>query len=201
MKLCIVIASSLLAIGLVSGATATSLGTKQLNVRQVEDFPVGCLPEDGGENIELKSAFVIEASDAIRAPPQGWALPRRRWAVELIPGERPLILRPGECIAFGKSIDGYRKIGEFHPLEEGKTYVFGLRRGDRLNEWVSDSYRGLFCVQRLSDGRLAYLPYIRHPNGTITYPPCGRYAGLPPAPDGISPPRPASSFPIDTSSP
>ncbi|WP_187670061.1 hypothetical protein [Zestomonas carbonaria] len=100
-------------------------------------------------------------------------------------------------MVFGKPIDGYQQIGEITPLEEGKTYSFGLRRGDRLNDWVSRLYVGMFCVQRSTDGRLAYLPYVRHPDGTVTYPPCGRYIGSPAAPDGINPPRPPGSLPID----
>lgn len=185
MKLCNVVMGFLFVFTLASNAAATSLGAKPLNVRQIHNFPVGCLPENEGASIELKSADVIGESLQEDGAPQ-------QWAIELIPGSKPRIVLPGECIAFDMPIDGYRQVGEFHPLEEGKTYSFGLRRGDRLNDWVSKLYVGMFCVQRAPDGHLAYLPYIMNvgPKGrTITYPSCGRYAGLPPAPDGINPPR------------
>ena len=181
MKPCVTIVVFLLAINLIDSTWATSLGSKPLNVRQIEDLPVACLPENEGESIALNAADVA-ADDSVEGP-------KGRWAIELVPGAKPLTLHPGECVAFGKLIDGYRQVGEIQPLEEGKTYSFGLRRGDRINDWVSKLYVGVFCVMRLSDGRLAYLPYVDHPDGTTTYPPCGHYIGSPPAPDGINPPR------------
>lgn len=187
MKPRIIFASFVLSVGFSMCATATSIGAKHLNIRQILDKPAACLPEDAGESIELNTAFVT--GDSPEVP--------RQWAIQLIPGSKPLVLHSGECIAFGQSIDGYRQLGEFHALEEGQTYDFGLRRNDRLNDWVSKVYVGLFCVQRAPDGHLTYLPYVYHSNGTIIYPPCGHYVGLPPAPDGISPPRPASSYPIN----
>ncbi|GGA10761.1 hypothetical protein GCM10011408_35090 [Dyella caseinilytica] len=112
-----------------------------------------------------------------------------QWIIELIPGAMPLTLRPGDCVAFGTPIRGYGQRDGLKLLEEGKTYVFVLERSDRLNERVSRNYVGAFCVMRLSDGHLAYLPYIDHPDGTTTYPPCGSRIGGPPAPDGITPPN------------
>lgn len=177
-------------------ASATSIGSVPINIRQILGLPAACLPEDQAESIALQSASVSEVPEAIVAPPNGWPSPLQRWAIYLEPGAKPLILRPGECIVFGKPVAGYKQNGETYPLEPGKTYSFGLRRGDRGNRWIPDLYSGSFCVTRSPDGTQEYLPYIHHSNGTMTYPSCGRYAGLPAAPDGFNPPRPASSYPI-----
>jgi hypothetical protein len=142
-----------------------------------------------GKNIELKSAFVSANSSHDNTA-------ARDWRIELMPGAKPRVIHPGECIAFGQSIDGYRRNGKLRAFEEGETYGFGIRRNDKPNDWVSRLYAGLFCVSRASDGRIVYLPYVYRSNGTITYPSCGRYAGLPAAADGFNPPRPASSYPI-----
>lgn len=182
MKQYVAMMGLLLAVAHDSGVNATSLQPNPLVIRQISEGPAACLPEGKLKSIELKRAYVMENSR------QGGEI-ERQWVIELQPGAKPLTLHPGECVSFGRPIDGYSEIGTFKLLEEGKTYIFGINRGDQLNRWVSDSYVGLFCVQRLSDGHLTYLPYVDHPDGTTTYPPCGRYIGSPPAPDGIDPPR------------
>ncbi|WP_109127455.1 hypothetical protein [Dyella sp. C11] len=182
MKPCVTVMGLLLALAHVGGVDATSLQPNPLIIKQISGVPAACLPEGKLKSIELARAYVME--DSL----QGGAI-ERQWAIELRPGAKPLTLHPGECVGFGQPIDGYRETGTFKLLEAGRTYVFGINRGDQLDRWVSDSYVGVFCVQRLTDGHLTYLPYVDHPDGTTTYPTCGRYIGSPPAPDGIDPPH------------
>ena len=162
-------------------ASATSIGTKDLQIKQIGSRLMACLPEDHDESIALNSAYVVEDDNG----------PRKfthQWAIELTPGAKPLVLRPGQCIGFNEAIDGYKRNGDVHDLEPGKTYDFGIRRNDRLDEWVVTRYVGMFCVQENRDGSRSYLPYINHPGGYATYPVCGRYIGRAPSPDGIVPP-------------
>jgi hypothetical protein len=191
-------ANLLLAATFAGNATATSTGASQLNIRQMGDAPAACLPESERDSIELESAHVTWTSRATGARAGGHPPVHYPWAIDLIPDTKPLVLHPGECIVFGERIAGYKQDGEIQPLQIGETYSFVLRRYTQHNSWLNPYYRGAFCVARSPDGHLAYLPYIYNSNGTITYPSCGRYAGLPPAPDGASPPPPASSYPIST---
>ncbi|GLQ49339.1 hypothetical protein ACFFJT_20475 [Dyella flava] len=163
-------------------ASATSFLPNPLRIRQIMDVPSACLPQGDGKSIQLNRAYVMENSL--------WGgAAEHQWIIKLIPGSVPLTLHPGECVAFGKRISGYEQYDGLRLLDVGKTYVFVLERGDRPNERVSRNYVGAFCVMRLSDGRVAYLPYIDHPDGTTTYPACGRRIGGPPAPDGVIPPN------------
>jgi hypothetical protein len=148
----------------------------RVDIRQVHNVVSGCLPS-GERSITLQTAAVASI-DA------GWPPPE--WAIELISDAKPMILRAGECISFGSLPQGYKQIGGMQPLEVGHTYGFALLRGNPRKEG-DRRYLGIFCIQRQPNGRLAYLPYIDHPDGTITYPPCGRYMGGPPAPDGVVP--------------
>jgi hypothetical protein len=184
----------LLAVSYGDGAKATSFLPNPITIRQIADVPAACLPDGWGKSIELSRAYVMENSL--------WGgAAQHQWILEQIPGAKPVTLHPGECVAFGKRIDGYEQRDGLKRLEEGKTYVFVLERGDRLNERLSRNYVGAFCVSRLADGAIVYLPYIEHPDGTTTYPACGRRIGGPPAADGIDPPPLANGGPIDTSSP
>jgi hypothetical protein len=182
MKLCTVIVCFLLitsALG--GGASACAEGVKQLSVREIAGAPAGCLPENEGKSIKLERVLV---GDDYAENAESQYL----WAIELIPGAKPLTLRPGECVAFGKPIEGYRQVRELRPLEEGKTYGFAFHElDDQIKDFVDKTYLGYFCVQRATNGRLTYLPYVEHQDGTITYPTCGRYIGGAPAKDGIVP--------------
>jgi hypothetical protein len=181
MKHCAIIFVLLAVIG-GDNASASSFLPNPLRITQMTDVPSACLTEGDGQSIQLNRAYVMENSL--------WGgVAAHQWIIELIPGAVPLTLHPGECVAFGQRISGYEQHDGLKRLEVGKTYVFVLERGDRLTERVSRNYVGAFCVRRLSDGHLAYLPYVDHPDGTTTYPPCGRRIGGPPAADGIIPPN------------
>lgn len=186
----------ILSLAHIRDAFATSRGSADLSIRVIAGLPAACLSVNEKEGIALTSAHVTKVVDAIRAPANGWPASHRPWSIELMPHAAPLLLHPGDCVRYGMRIPGYRQAGETYQLEAGETYSFVLRRDDRSHQWIPDLYSGAFCVARAADGKLTYLPYIHHPDGTMTYPSCGRYAGLPPAPDGISPPRPSSSYPI-----
>lgn len=149
-----------------------------LDIRRLGDNVAGCLP-NGESDITVQKAAV--ASMDAEWPPG-------EWAIELIPSAKPITLRAGGCITFGITPKGYEQIGGMHPLKVGHTYGFALLRGNTFKDRRDRRYLGIFCIQRHSDGRLAYLPYIDHPDGSITYPPCGSYMGGPPAADGIAPP-------------
>lgn len=165
------------------GVFATShLPSISASIQEVDGAPAACVPHGNGKDVQLQRAYVMEDS-------RGRGYASHQWIIELIPGNKPMTLHPDECLVFGKSIGGYQETGGLKKLEEGKTYIFVLERGD-LQHWGPINYVGAFCVMRLPNGRLAHLPYVDHPNETTTYPPCARrrIAG-PPAPDGIAPPE------------
>lgn len=165
------------------GALATSFLNHDASMREVDGAPAACLPDAYGEAIQLQNAYVMEDSRRGSKSPH-------QWMIELAPGNEPLTLQPGECVVFKKPIRGYTEAGGLAQLEGGQTYIFVFERGDHRNRLESGKFVGAFCVTRLPDGRLAHLPYVEHPNGTTTYPPCAhRRIGGPPAPDGIAPPR------------
>lgn len=148
-----------------------------LDIRSSGGKVMGCLPK-GEQSIVLQSA----AAASIDA---GWPPPE--WAIELTPQGTPLVIHAGECLTFGSIPQGYRQIGGMQPLKAGRTYGFMLLRGNSIKHKQDRRYMGIFCIERQSDGHFAYLPYVTHPDGTITYPRCGSYIGAPPAPDGIVP--------------
>jgi hypothetical protein len=159
---------------------ATSSLPNRLDVRQVGDDPAGCLPANYTHAIELDRAFVVEESHKENQSPS-------RWTMERMPGAKPHVLQPGECVVFHGTLSGYQQAGEL-TWQEGESYVFVLERVDDSKIKGRLNYVGAFCVMRTPDHRLLFLPYVDHPDGTTTYPPCGRRIGGPPASDGITPP-------------
>lgn len=157
---------------------ATSFLPNRLDIKQISDAPAACLPKDG-QRILLQSAYTMENTPQTKST--------HRWKIEHVNDSKAKTLHPGECVIFGKPIDGYQQ-SDTLKLEDGKTYVFVLERGDRQHAFSSSKYVGAFCVSRTPTGERAYLPYLYHQDGTVTYPSCGRYIGHPPAADGIVPP-------------
>ena len=145
---------------------------------------MACLPADVGNRVSLQMAAVSEINAS-------W--PPKEWAIELLPGANPRVLRPSECVTYGQALKGYKEVGGSRPLQVGKTYGFAILGAGPTGSRADGRRVGIFCVQQRADGRHAYLPYVDHPDGTTTYPACGRYLGNPPAADGIVPadtPRP-----------
>ncbi|MGO4326962.1 hypothetical protein AB4Z48_22955 [Cupriavidus sp. 2TAF22] len=170
-----IVVSCLLAGGPVVSHADTSLWPPSLDIKQMGDIPVACLPKEASTSIGLQVAAVAEIAS-------GW--PPKEWAIELMPGMKPLILRPGDCVFYGRPLRGYKEIGGSKPLEAGNTYGFAFRQTGQ----TGSRYVGIFCVQPRPDGHRVFLSYVDHPDGTTTYPACGRYIGNPPAADGIVPP-------------
>lgn len=162
-------------------ADGMSTAPLPLVIRQIDHLPAACIPVSDTKSMTLKFAGVWEDSHGQSEFPS-------QWGIEWVPGAKPLLLRAGQCVVFGQAIDGYRLVGDMHPLKAGRTYNFSLRELNKANDWSGMRYSGMFCVQENTDGTLSYLPYVTHKDGTVTYPACGRYIGSPPAADGIVPP-------------
>ncbi|WP_439890031.1 hypothetical protein ACS7SF_12215 [Ralstonia sp. 25C] len=181
MKSLILVAGLLTALLGFDGASATSSLPNAVDIREVDGAPAACLPLTDAETIELQEAYVVES-----LPRTGEK--KRQWALELAPEGKPMLLRPGECVVFNRPVSGYSQGGGLRQVEEGETYTFVLQRGGNFKRGWSPNYIGWLCVTRLPDQHLAYPAYVRHANGTMTYPPCARRRiGGPPAPDGIVP--------------
>ncbi|MBN3787355.1 hypothetical protein [Burkholderia sp. Ac-20353] len=161
------------------GRAETPIWPSALDIKQTGDVPAACLPKDAGASIALQAAAVAEIASS-------W--PPKEWAIEHIPGSPPFIVHPGECITYRQVLTGYRDIGGSKPLKVGNTYGFAFSQAGRGGQQTGSRFVGTFCVQQRPHGHRAFLPYVDHPNGTTTYPACGRYIGNPPAPDGIVPP-------------
>lgn len=162
-------------------AQATSLAPGKINIKQINNLPAACLPEDEGKGVELRTAFVEEIPRTNNGQPY-------QWEINLAADSKPFVLAPGQCITFGQAIGGYKQDANPLPFVPGRSYEFGLRSNHQEGGWDGRLYAALFCVQKNTDGSVSYLPYIERAGGYATYPVCGRYIGRLPAPDGAIPP-------------
>lgn len=168
-------------------ASGTSSLPENLVIKQQGDSLEGCLPDDYGKSIEIEEAFILLISKELQSSKA------IIWSLKRLQGAKPKILKPGQCLIAGISLDGYQREGGIE-WKLGESYLFSIERTDKQSlrmpgffraNW---SYKGWFCVGSFYGKNLIFLPYVNHPDGTTTYPRCGRYLKGPPAPDGIIPP-------------
>ncbi|ULU25264.1 hypothetical protein [Dyella terrae] len=152
-------------------------GLPSLTIKQADNVPAACLPIHN-EALPLLGAAVGPLDG--EWPPEEWAIVRQ-------PSGKAFILKPGECITYGATLNGYRQEGGGHPLVAGATYEFIVRSGDKPSRWDEGLFLSVFCIEQQADGSRRILPYVLHDDGTATYPRCGRYIGWKAAPNSFIP--------------
>lgn len=149
---------------LAATAHATSFGFwGRADIASVDNKPAICLPSDA------KEAFAV----GWIALSESFTKKSGVWSIALRDGADPLVLKPGECMVYGRMPPGYEQDvypKKRRPLEllPNRTYVFQLSHPYR----TTDTYTVAFCINKTPEGELEYLEYIRLPDGTITIPPC-----------------------------
>lgn len=109
-----------------------------------------CIPGDEPHSVAVESASVSESYmvNGIR---------QTMWQIELQPNAIPVVLKPGDCLAYGESLSGYWEGGSPKELLPGVFYYFRL---NRLVESPSQTstlfYDAVFCPA-IRDRGLIYL--------------------------------------------
>jgi len=135
-------------------ANATPLGrVEYADLTSVNGYPAICLPR------EAKAPFAV--GWAILA--EGFAEKGGVWSLKLKEGATPMILKTGECFAYGVVPEAYEfmKHGSNEPpliLEVDKTYSFRLHTASQSN----DVYNVVFCVGEGRGGQFEF--YKRSPS-------------------------------------
>jgi hypothetical protein len=146
-----------------TNAHATSFGLKrEAKLAIIDDMPAICLPDDA-------KAFLVGwislSKSFVRKPGS--------WGVSLKEGFKPLELKPGECVVFGKVPEGfalnhYEVTGEPLKLEVNRTYIFRLSGAFSKR----DTYSAVFCIRSNAAGAFEYLQYNRSGDGVEVVPVC-----------------------------
>ena len=149
----------------ISTAHARTRAPRMLDIRVEGDHVMACIPADEGDTVAVDAAGVTaigsghyEASDNI-------------WGIELEPGQTPVVLGPGQCLAFAQRPDGYRTYVEPTALKEGMPYSFSLRSPE-LGRHRTRNHSGDFCLRKSSSGLQAR--NIPHSHQAITAETCRR---------------------------
>lgn len=150
---------------MLDSAGATSFGRRELGVvTSIDNRPSICLPE-----YAEKSFLVgwVSLTESYRRNPS-------YWGASLLPGFKPVELKPGACMVFGEVPEGYELDNKktntpLLVLEVNKTYVFSLVNAYR----PVDSYDAVFCISKTAEGEDEYLQYIQRADGVEVIPSCG----------------------------
>lgn len=144
-------------------AHATSFGLKgDAKLAIIDDKPAVCLPDDAKA---FSVGWISFLESYVRKPGS--------WGVALKEGFKPLELKPGECVVFGKVPEGfdlnhYEVTGEPLKLEVNRTYIFRLSGAFSKR----DTYSAVFCIISNAAGAFEYLQYNRSGDGVEVVPVC-----------------------------
>lgn len=133
----LVLGASILAAGC---ASATSRGPIELIIKQIDGNPAACLPmEDsrGNQPVPIIAMGVWRST--------GPTSTEIYWGVEIPKTSPPLILRRGECITYGQSVDGGTIDAPKRPLIPGVSYAFSLIPAGNGSGQV---YAAAFCIKK-----------------------------------------------------
>lgn len=147
-----------IALCLINTSFATSKWPLPMDIKQIGNAPAACLPKDDKESIEVKAAYVYESYAPVET--------QTRWLIEMKPSTKPLVLHPGECLAYGKNIDGYTSTVPPQSLASDKPFVFNIVRSDQDKKWASRFYDAIFCGLTMPDGRIVFRKFIRKDGST-----------------------------------
>lgn len=149
---------------IVESVYATSFGLREVGVVvSINDKPALCLPEHAKSDFAVGWVSLTESYR--RNPPA--------WGASLVPGVKPLELKPGDCMVFedvpeGYDPDTYEVSAGPLKLEVNRTYIFSLSNAYSPR----DSYDATFCVNKTATGTLEYLQYTRLADGSQITPAC-----------------------------
>lgn len=145
-------------------AISTSFGRiEEGRIDSISGKPAICLPKDTRESFPVGW---ITLSESYIKNPGGWS-------VALKEGVNPIILKPGECLAYGSIPEGYNlenykiKVPKLN-LQANRTYTFSINSATHPR----DSYDAVFCISENSDGSRDYLQYRRLSDGSELIPSC-----------------------------
>jgi hypothetical protein len=133
-------------------ALARSQYPRPLTIKNVGENLVACLPEDDGEDIELKAAFVGQEGATAETGVN--------WRIEIKPGAKPLVMHPGDCLAYGSNIDGYTYSFSQESLQINVPYTFSIRRGNAGKKWLTNLHNEMFCALNVN-GLIVFKKYIQ----------------------------------------
>lgn len=146
------------------GANATLFGSNgKGRITSVDGKPALCLPKNAEDNFPLASFSISES----------YLDHSGSWGGSLKPGRQPILLKPGDCIVFGRIPAGYiaREFGRHYKtleLKPNRTYVFQINRAYQY----ATVYNAVFCTMPNASGGFDYLQYVRLPVNMKITPSC-----------------------------
>ena len=139
-----ILLSNLIALGaitLTAGcAGATSRGPIELIIKQIDGNPAACLPMEDSRGNQPVPIIAMGVSRST-----GPTSTEIYWGVEIPKTSPPLILRRGECITYGQSVDGGTIDTPKKPLIPGVSYAFSLIPAGSGSGPV---YAAAFCIKK-----------------------------------------------------
>ena len=121
-------------------AGVPSFGPIELTIKQIDGNPAACLPmEDsqGNQPVPIIRMGVWRST--------GPTSTEIYWGVEIPKTSPPLILRRGECITYGQTVDGGTVSTPKKPLIPGVSYAFSLIPGGK---GYGPVYGAAFCIKK-----------------------------------------------------
>ncbi|MBN5049619.1 hypothetical protein CR919_02385 [Stenotrophomonas sp. LMG 10879] len=132
-------------------AHAFQLVREEADVRLIDGTPAICIPQKARRSFPVANLLLMEH----------YTLQHESWAISLKDDAKPTKLRPGNCISYGSTPDGYERDGpednrENVQLKLNTTYYFqAIRYIPNLWYFHTAIYEATFCLKTDADGALS----------------------------------------------
>lgn len=133
-------------------AHAFPLVREEADVRLVDGTPAICIPKESKGSFPVANLLLMEY----------YTLESESWAISLKDDAKPTKLKPGNCIAYGSTPDGYERDGpddnrENFQLKLNTTYYFqAIRYISNLRHLrTAIIYEATICLKTDADGTLS----------------------------------------------
>jgi hypothetical protein len=128
--------------GVMTTVSATPCGRfEELKTAVVNNAVMLCLPESGSELNQIAGIRVVERSEITSGL-------NVMWSVDFQEGHSPLVLKPGECVEYGKKVSGYQQKVPAQEMIPGTYYArVNINLPERRCDQIF-SYDAVFSVEK-----------------------------------------------------